>query len=470
VSTPFQATKCTDTNPFPGTPDPTQICLKNGFDPALVYQLVFMASNPYILGVGLAAFRDVGSFFRNETVDDFGTPNPIAGCVKWTIARGYSQSGRFLRELVHLGLNQDEASRQVYDGVWPSGAGGLPALNFRWAMPDGTPELYQPSEEGPKWWEDYPDDARGRPVIGMFDRCRASGTCPKIIEHNGSSDLWFLRVSPAWVGTDAANDIPIPDNVRRYYLPSTTHLGGSLGDTGSFNANLSGVSPPTTGPTCRGNNWGLGSMPANPLPHVQTASAIRVHFRDWVISGTPPPASRYPTVQDGNLVPATKEDMGFPSIPGLPTSAPTGLINPMFDYDFGPDFKYNDESGVPTNIPPRIKQVLPTLVPRVDADGNEVGGVPVVLRDAPLGTYLGWNITASGFHQGQICTYDGGMIPFARTQAERLTNGDPRLSLEERYGDHAGYVAAVQHAADNAVRGVRTKTGSISNGMHSYSC
>jgi hypothetical protein len=86
----------------------------------------------------------------------------------------------------------------------------------------------------------------------------------------------------------------------------------------------------------------------------------------------------------------------------------------------------------------------------VDADGNEVGGVPVVLRDAPLGTYLGWNITADGFHQGQICTYAGGMIPFAKTMAERMAN-DPRPSLQERYGDHAGYVKAVQQAADNAV-------------------
>jgi hypothetical protein len=102
-------------------------------------------------------------------------------------------------------------------------------------------------------------------------------------------------------------------------------------------------------------------------------------------------------------------------------------------------------------VPPAIKQVLPILAPRVDEDGNELGGVPVVLRDAPLGTYLGWNIVAEGFHKGQICGYHGGMIPFARTKAERLATGDPRLSLEERYGDHAGYVEAVREAAANAI-------------------
>jgi hypothetical protein len=110
-----------------------------------------------------------------------------------------------------------------------------------------------------------------------------------------------------------------------------------------------------------------------------------------------------------------------------------------------------DGSGVQTLVPPRIKQVLRMKVPRVDADGNELGEVPVVLRDAPLGTYLGWNITAAGFHKGQICNYAGGMIPFARTKAERAANEDPRPSLEERYRDHAGYVAAVEAAAGNAV-------------------
>jgi hypothetical protein len=89
--------------------------------------------------------------------------------------------------------------------------------------------------------------------------------------------------------------------------------------------------------------------------------------------------------------------------------------------------------------------------PRVDADGNELGGVPVVLREAPLGTYLGWNIVAAGFHKGRLCNYAAGMIPFATTRAERMANGDPRLSLEERYRTHEGYVDAVRAAAAKAV-------------------
>jgi hypothetical protein len=160
-----------------------------------------------------------------------------------------------------------------------------------------------------------------------------------------------------------------------------------------------------------------------------------------------------------NLVEPTKAAMGFPTIPGLlgeraATIPEPGFINPVLDYDWGPQFNYTDASGVPTNAPPQVKQVIDMLVPRVDADGNEVGGVPVVLVDAPLGTYLGWNITAGGarpFHQGQICNYAGGMIPFARTTAQRIAAGDPRPSLQERYGSHAGYVAAVRKAAERAV-------------------
>jgi hypothetical protein len=143
--------------------------------------------------------------------------------------------------------------------------------------------------------------------------------------------------------------------------------------------------------------------------------------------------------------------MHFPTLPGLVATAPTGLVTPSLDYDWGQDFNYVDGSGIRSKVPPTIKRAIKMKVPRVDADGNELGGVPVVLRDAPLGTYLGWNIVAAGFHAGRSCNYAAGMIPFARTRAERTANSDPRLSLEERYKDHAGYVDAVKSAAGKAV-------------------
>jgi hypothetical protein len=442
-STDWTWASCSAANPFPGTPDPTQICVRGGFIPDRVYQVVFTTKDPYVLGIGFAAFRDVGSFFKNETQDDFGTPNPLANGISWVIGRGSSQSGNFLRAFLHLGFNRDEAGRQVQDGTWPLIAGRRVALNFRFAMPDGVLKLYEPGSEGPQWWSRWPDYVRGLPTRGILDRCTVSRSCPKIVESFGAAEIWGLKLGPEWVGTDPNADIPLPPNVRRYYIPSTQHGGG----IGGFNVN-----PPAV-PSCPSAGYGQGTFPANPVPHTQTVTAIRFHFRNWVMRGTPPPPSRYPMLRgrERSLVQPTKEAMGFPTIPGVPAWAPTGLINPVLDYDFGPDFNYSDASGVQTVMPPNIKQVIPALVPRVDADGNELGGVPVALRDAPLGTYLGWNITATGFHKDKICNYAGGMIPFAKTRAERLANGDPRLSLEERYGTHAGYVAAVAAAAANAV-------------------
>jgi hypothetical protein len=432
---------CSASNPFPGTPDPTQICLRTGFDPGLLYQVVFTAQDPPVLGIGYAAFRDVASFFRNATEDAEGTPNPLASQITRVISRGRSQSGNFLRAFLQLGFNQDESGRQVYDGVWPIIAGRRVSLNARFAQPDGALKLYEAGSEGPQWWAPWEDTVRGLPVAGILDRCTASQTCPKILEHFGAAEAWGLMLSPGLVGTTAQRDIPLPSNVRRYYIPSTQHGGGR----GGFDVD------PLDPPACPGPNFGRGVFPANPVPHSETVNALRFHFRNWVLHDTPPPPSQYPTMVAGVLVDPTKAAMGFPTIPGVPSGAPTGMINPMLDYDWGSDFNYVDGSGIPSNIPPLVKQVIRMKVARVDADGNELGGVPVVLRDAPLGTYLGWNVVADGFHKGKICNYAGGMIPFAGTRAERLASGDPRLSLEERYTSHDGYVEAVQAATEKAV-------------------
>lgn len=447
--------------PVPLTSLPVRICLNGGFNAAKLYQVVYTAKDPYPLGVGFAAWRDVASFFKYAQMDDFGYPNPVASAIQWSIARGSSQSGNFLRGWLHLGFNQNEAGAQVHDGMWPIIAGRRIALNFRWAQPDGVLELYQAGSEGPQWWHKFPDHARGLPPRGILDRCEASDTCPKVIEHFGSAEVWALKLTPEWVGTDPNNDIPLPKNVRRYYIASTTHGGANVAQP--FNSSLAGST--LAPPSCPGNNFGTGILAANPLPHTQTVNALRQHFRRWVMNGTPPPDSRYPTLRgpkgDRLLVEPTKAALGFPTIPlamapaGWRTTAPEeGFINPVLDYDWGPAFDPSDATGVPTNIPPPVKQVITTLAPRTDGDGNELGGVPQVMLDAPLGTYLGWNITAGGarpFHEGQICNYVGGMIPFAKTQAERMTQNDPRPSLEERYRNHAGYVAAVRKAAARAV-------------------
>jgi Alpha/beta hydrolase domain len=434
---------CSPTNPFPGTPDPTQICLKNGFAPNKVHQVVFTAKDPYVLGVGAAAFRDAASFFRYETQDDFGMPNPLAGRISWVVSRGSSQAGTFLRQLIHMGMTQDETKRKVYNGAWPVIAGRRIALNFRFAKPDLVLKLYEPGNEGPLWWQRHRDKVRDLPPRGMLDRCLKTNSCPKIFEHAGAAEVWGQKLTVGWLGTDPKNFIPLPENVRRYYFASSPHGGGD----GGFDVNPGEI------PNCSSNNYGPGTFPDNPLPQAQTINALRVHFRNWIMMGIPPPDSVYPRIQD--MVKPSKKAMGFPDIPAVLVSAnpdaPNNFIQAMLDYDWGPGLDYSDNKGFHLFEPPNIKQIIPLHVPRVDEDGNELGGVPVVLLQAPLGTYLGWNVTASGFHKGKVCNYEGGWIPFAKTRAERLANDDPRLSLQERYGNHAGYVAAVKAAAANAL-------------------
>ena len=491
--------------PLPLTALPVSVCMKNGFDPTKLYQLVYKVTDPYVLGAGTAAFRDVQSFFKYESKDDAGTLNPLHGYIHWAIIRGSSQSGNFTRHFIHLGMNQDEAGRIVHEGAWPLIAGRRVANNSRWGQPDGVLELYQMGSEGPQWWVKWPDEVRDLPTAGILDRCKKSRTCPKIVETFGGAEVFALKMTMSWVGTSADRDIPLPSNVRRYYLPSSTHGGGNGVTT--ENPPVPALTVPNTVVGCPGNNWGNGTLRANPVPATGLVNRMRAALRDWVMKGTLPPPSQWPTLaplnevvgngdgwdddddHDGHhgwkhdhdrhhhdkhhgkkwrplLAEPNMKDMGFPKgVPGIPNSIfkPESFIFPVFDYNWGPDYDHSEASGVPTKAPPRIRHVIKMLVPRVDKDGNELGGVPTVQRDAPLGTYLGWNITAGPgdatydaqnnprpFHAGQLCNYVGGMVPFSKTKAQRLAAGDPRLSLEERYGTHAGYVAAVTKAANNA--------------------
>ena len=420
------------TTPFPGTPDPTRVCLKGGFDPARLYELTYTAKDPLVLGLGYAATRDIVAWFRHAAADDRGTANPIADRITHAIAIGDSQSGNFIRSFVHLGFNEDLAGRRVWEGVFPRIAARQTPLNLRFGIPGGAAGLYEPGSEAVLWWGRYTDRARGRGASSLLDRCTATGTCPKVFEAFGSAEFWGLRMSPDLIGTDARADIPLPPDVRRYYHPGTTHGGGR----GGFS--IEAAAPPAG---C--------TLPANPNPQAETTRALTAALVAWVVRGTPPPASHYPLLARGELVPATRRATRFPAIPGL--TFVDGLVHPMLDYDFGPGFDADDLSGALGAMPPRIRRVLPTYVPVVNPDGNETTGVASVLHQAPLGTYLGWNVTAAGVFKGQACGFQGGFRPFALTQAERLAARDPRPSIEERYGTREGYACVVRRAAEQGV-------------------
>ncbi len=418
--------------PFPGTPDPEKLCLEDGFDPSLLYELSYTAKDPLVLGIGLAATRDIVSFFHHAQTDDGGTANPLASRIRFAIAQGTSQSGNFVKTLIHLGFNQDEGKQAVFDGANDHIAGRQVPVNLRFGVPGGAADLYEAGSEPALWWSEYADTARGRAATSMLARCTASHTCPKIFETFGSTEFWGLRMSPDLVGTRADTDIPLPPNVRRYYFPGTTHGGGR----GGFN-----LAPRPGGGRCE--------LPDNPNPESDTMRALIDALVAWVTKDRPPPDSRYPHLSSGDLVPPDHQSMGFPLIPGQPL--PDHMLNPFYDYDFGPGFHYDDISGVISIQPPRIRRQMPSLVPKVDPDGNETAGIGSVLLQAPLGTYLGWNVTAAGFLKGHGCGFAGGFIPFAATRAQRTQSGDPRRSIEERYPTHESYVTVVKSAAEKLV-------------------
>ncbi|WP_429951574.1 alpha/beta hydrolase domain-containing protein [Comamonas sediminis] len=415
---------------FPGKPDPRKLCLRDGFDSKYLYELTYQVKNPIVLGIGAAAVRDVASFLRYDNTASDGSVNPVAGLIKFASIQGISQSGNFLKTWINLGFNEDLRGRKVFDGAQPWVAGRQSPINLRFGVPSGSGTLYEPGGEGVLWWAPQSDSVRGRAAQGLLGRCNSSNTCPKIIETFGAAEFTGRLVSVALVGTDNAADLALPDNVRRYYFPGTTHAGG----TGGFTL-------PAT-PT------GKCALAANPNPEEEQQAAVLLALKQWVMQGTEPPPSMYPTLQTGTLAPAEARSVGFPSIPGAPSL--DGLAIPLIDYNFGNLLSYNDLSGQMTIQPPAIRRVIAPLLPRVDQDGNEISGYPSVLHQAPLGTYTGWNPTATGWFVGQACGggLTGGFIPFAKTKVDRIAVGDPRPSLEERYGSRTGYICAVKKAVE----------------------
>jgi len=411
--------------PFPGKPDLTKLCVKGGFNPALAYTLAFTAKNPKVFSIGFAATRDLVAFLRYDT----SSANPLAGKMRWAIGRGVSQSGNFLRSFINLGFNTAEDGRIVFDGLNPIVGPRMLSINHRFATPGGLVGLYELGSDGPNWWSSYDDGARGQGKHSLLDRCLKDNRCPKIAEIFGSTEFWDLHASPDFVGTDLKADIPLPANVRRYYNAGAPHNGGR----GGFDL----VTPATS--AC--------VLISNPNPASDTNRAIFAALVDWVTKGTAPPPSLYPTLAAGGLVTPAAYDKAFPKIPGVPRPA----FSPTYQYDLGKSFDYVDLTGVITVNPPRIVKATPQLMPRIDADGNERDGIRSPLISAPLGTYVGWNVFSAGFEKGRFCNNIGGYIPFAATRAERMTKGDPRPSLEERYPSHAAYVAKVKAQADKLV-------------------
>lgn len=403
----------------------SHIYLSAGFEPGWIYELVYTARDPLVLGLGHIAVRDLVSFLRYEKSDSAGNPNPIEGIEK-AYAWGRSQTGRCLRDFVHLGFNADAHGRKVFDGILPHVAGGgLMWMNHRFAnvvSPAGQQyeDHFTPADRFPFSYAESTDHLTGQTDAIL----KRPDTDPLVIHTQSSTEYWQRRGSLVHTDT-AGNDLPQPENVRIYLWSSSQHFADP------------NLKEPTRGVT------------QNYCNVVRTSMLFRAMLDAmdrWVTQGVAPPASRIPKRSDGTLVAMPDWRGQFTAIPGVAMPREPNSL-PLLDY--GPEFAQGLISKEPPDIVRGKSYVV--LVPAVDADGNEVAGVRAPMVAAPLGTYTGWNLRARGFGHGAMFEFTGSYIPFPESAEERRATGDPRRSVLERYASSEDYVNAVAAAARELV-------------------
>jgi hypothetical protein len=431
--------RCGDTQA--PTPDAKHLCYPAGFEPGRLYELLYRARDPLVLGLGFAATRDLGSFLRAAPSDDAGTANPIYRPDQTAIVMGSSQSGRMIRSFIALGFNEDESGKRVFDGAFPHIGGGLMPLNVRFGQPvrawgQQTDHTY-PAYDFPFSYGRQSDPLTGRSQ-GLLDRCAATQTCPRIFHVATVLEMWEGRQSLGFTDPLGQRDVADPPEVRSYIMASTQHGAASL--------------PLPARPPF----FNCQQQP-NPNPQLWTMRALLRDFATWVRDDVPPPPSTIPRIADGTLVAA--DQVLLPPIPANAyggTERPALSIARVYDtlhvLDFGPLYRAGDSSGIVTREPPGVGSAsYGVLVPQVDADGNDIGGIRSVFLQVPIGTYTGWNLGRSGRFENGMCNLQGSFVPFAATRAEREAALDPRPSIEERYPSRAAYLDAFRAAAARLV-------------------
>ena len=406
------------------------ICYFDRFDPDRIYELIYAAKNPIVMGLGHAATRDVASFLRYERQDAQGMANPVGGNIRRVYVTGASQTGGFLRDFIYLGFNEDEAHRRVFDGIIPTIAGtDRVFINVRFA----DPNVYSGQDDRHDFLQNshppFTYAVATDPLTGIHDGImKRPATDPLLFHVDSATEFWQLRASLNVVDANLRT-VPAPKNVRFYFVSSTSHgfgVGGLLAPA------------PARNPRC--------ALPA-PSGAGDLARPLLAAMDAWADGGIEPPASSYPRLEDGTLVTVDEARAAFPAIPGLrfPSSP-----NPLERLDYGPEF--NRRGGVIATHPPLVTGQYPVLVPKADRDGFDLAGIRLVQLRAPLGTTTGWNVRTAAARSADLCGLSGSYVPFARTAAERAVANDSRKSLEERYRNRAGFVEAVENATRQLVK------------------
>ncbi len=414
--------------------DTTHVRLEGGFEPGRIYELVYTAKDPRVVGLGLAAIRDAISFFHFSTRDAVGTPSPLAtaaadGTAKpdpeKAIAFGISQSGRVLNHMLFQGLHVDEAGRMVFEAAMPHVAGaGKGSFNHRFAQTTRHPSPFEdhqyPADFFPSTTVPDTDPVSGR-TGDVLAVAKEMGKVPLLMYTGTSTEYWTRATSPLHVSADGTRDAGVDERVRIYFV-----AGGQHGIAASRDR--------------------VYQNRPNPLDHSPPLRALLLALDRWATTDALPPPSLYPRIDRGELVTAATYAASFPRIPGA--RAPSGNLEPP-RLDLGPRFA---SEGIMDTQPPSFGPAIATLVPAPDADGNDRGGIRLPAVAVPLGTYTGWNLRPAAMGaEGALARWSGSFFPFAATAEERRQAGDPRPSLAERYRGHPDYVERVAAAADSLV-------------------
>jgi len=400
-----------------------------------IYEFSYTAKDPTVNGLGFAAVRDFNAWLREAKKDDAGNANPLAGDVRHIYTEVVSQPGRFLNDFRHLGFNQSESGKQVFDGMmqWIAAGDGI-NLNYRFSQP-GRTERNRQDHLYAEGVFPFANVTTTDPFTGKHDsrleRCESTHTCPVAAEIYSANEYWVKAASLLHTTPDGRHDLPDSPFARDYFISSHQHGVGSATSKGA----------------CQ--------QFQNPLDSAPVQRALFVALDEWV-HGQEPPKSRVPRLRDGTFAqPLPQDGVGFPHIPGVTY---TGLETTRYLFNYGPDYY---TKGIPTINPPLVTPpyqnnpangpIYLSWVPRTDADGNDIAGVRLADVSVPLATYTGWALRA-GPQANDGCESSGQFIPFPRTQADRLASGDPRLSVQERYPTFAKYQAQVRRALDRMVR------------------
>ena len=383
--------------------DSTHVSLKGGFQPGRIYEVVYLAKNPIVAGLGMAAVRDFVSLLKHGGPNNL-LPNDIT-LVERTLGFGVSQSGRFLRQYLYDGFNQDEQHRRVFDGVWAHVAGaGRGSFNRRFA---------QPSRDGHSFRNVfYPVDMPPFDPEGLLAKEREHDITPKLFLSNGSYEYWGRAASLIHTTPDGKRDLPPPSNTRIYFFSGSQHFAGSIPPIPAATQNRTNI-----------NDYRYGLR------------ALLLAMHRWLKEGTPPPASCFPLLQKHQLV--TLEKLHFPAIPGVSLPAHK---REAYQLDFSVE-------------PRKVGPAYPSYVPQVDADGNDLGGISMPEVAVPLATNTGWNLRAPSIGTpSEMLSFYGSWLPFSLTSQERKKRSDPRLSIADRYASENKYLSEIDRASDELAR------------------